>query len=228
MNRVFATLIICLCLVASDVAFSQERPAEAQVAARSKVNAAVTILLTPTRGDDGKPVVGREGAVPFSILIADHTNDRGHAPFGGTVEPGEKPRVAAARESAEESRFQFKEDVILKKLNDAPEVLVGSLAMYVIVVDYVSPKAMDEASSDGDGTWERQGYAWMPVEVVDQIVASDDRKIPDRYRSPHAKTDHMWSAFAKIYPQVRPEIDRVIRKERERWNEKAKAARDNR
>ena len=221
MYRVFATVICCLCVIAPDAAFSQEQSAE------TKVTAAVTILLTPTRGEDGKPVVGKDGTTQFSILIADHTNDRGHAPFGGTVEPGEKPRVAAAREAAEESRFQFKADVILKKLNDAPEVLVGSLAMYVIVVDYVSPKAMDEASSDGEGTWERQGYAWMPVEVVDQIVASEDKKIPERHRSPHAKTDHMWSAFAKIYPQVKPEIARVIRKERERRNGNPRAARDN-
>lgn len=221
MYRVFATVICCLCVIAPDAAFSREQSAE------TKVTAAVTILLTPTRGEDGKPVVGKDGTIPFSILIADHTNDRGHAPFGGTVEPGEKPRVAAARESAEESRFQFKEDVILKKLKDAPEVLVGSLAMYVIVVDYVSPKAMDEAGTKGDGAWERQGYAWMPVEVVDQIVASEDKKIPERHRSPHAKTDHMWSAFAKIYPQVKPEIARVIRKERERRNGNPRAARDN-
>ncbi len=222
MYRVCVTVILCLWIGVPEAVVSQERPAE------TKVTAAVTILLTPTRGEDGKLVVGKDGTTQFSILIADHTNDRGHAPFGGTVEPGEKPRVAAARETAEESRFQFKEDVILKKLTDAPEVLVGSLALYVVVVDYVSPKAMDEASSDGDGSWERQGYAWMPVEVVDQIVASEDKKIPERYRSPHAKTDHMWSAFAKVYPQVRPEITRVIRGERERRNEKARKDRDKR
>ena len=220
MFRVCVSVVVLLWMGMSGTAIAQEQPAE------TKVTAAVTILLTPTRGDDGKPVVGKDGTTQFSILIADHTNDRGHAPFGGTVGPGEKPRVAAARETAEESRFQFKEDVILKKLNDAPEVLVGSLAMYVIVVDYVSPKAMDEASSDGDGAWERQGYAWMPVEAVDQIVASEDKKIPERYRSPHAKKDHMWSAFAKVYPQVRPEITRVIRKERERRNGKTTSDKD--
>ena len=219
MSRICLMAILSLFVAEAQTAFAQERPADANI------TGAVTILLTPTRGTDGKPVVGRDGSTQFSILIADHTNDRGHAPFGGRVEPDEKPRGAAARETAEESRFQFKAAVILNKLNDAPEVLVGSLAMYVIVVDYVSPKAMDEASVDGDGAWERQGYAWMPVDVVDQIVASDDGKIPERYRSPHAKTDHMWSAFVKVYPHVRPEITRAIGEERERRIGKAKAAR---
>ncbi len=222
MHRVFATVIFCLCVIAPGTASSDERTSA------TKVTAAVTILLTPTRGTDGKPLADKDGATPFSILIADHTNDRGHAPFGGTVDPGEKPRVAAAREAAEESRFQFKESVILKKLNAAPEVLAGSLAMYVIVVDYVSPKSMDEASIEGDGAWERQGYTWMPVEVVDQIVASDDGKIPERYRSPRAKTDHMWNAFMKIYPQARPQIAREIRKERARQNRENKAAESSR
>ncbi len=218
MCRVCVVVMFCLCAVAWEAAFSQERTPD------TKITGAVTILLTPTRGTDGKPIVGKDGAIPFSILIADHTNDRGHAPFGGTVEPDEKPRVAAARETAEESRLQFKESVILKKLNDAPEVLVGSLAMYVIVVDYVSPKTMDDASIEGNGAWERQGYAWMPVEVVDQIVASDDGKIPERYRSPRAKTDHMWSAFMKVYPHVRPQIAREIKKERERQSRKRDSA----
>lgn len=218
MCRICSVVIFSLCVVAPEASFSQERTPD------TKITGAVTILLTPTRGSDGKPAAGKDGTIPFSILIADHTNDRGHAPFGGTVEDGEKPRVAAARETAEESRFQFKESVILKKLNDAPQVLVGSLAMYVIVVDYVSPKAMDDASVEGNGAWERQGYAWMPVEAVDQIVASDDGKIPERYRSPRSKTDHMWSAFMKVYPHVRPQIAREIQKGRGRRSRKRDSA----
>lgn len=180
----------------------------------NRVSAAVTILLSPTRDKDMKLVTNQAGELEYSMLLADHTNDRGHAPLGGTVELEETGQMAAARETAEESRFEFKEAAILAKVKEVPEVRIGNLAAYVVIVDYLSPTTLNEAKIETTGAGERHAYTWIPVEVIDRVLMSEGFKIPKQYRSQEAKSDYLWEAFVKIYPHVRPQIQKTIESDR--------------
>ena len=202
---------MCRILLAMMIAISPQLG----VAQRSEkqIRGAVAILLTPMI-HNGQVVRGPNGELQYSMLLADHTNDRGHAPLGGTVEPGETARAAAARETAEESRFAFKESAVLQKLELAKPIVVGTVAFFVTVVDYINPDKIERAAFEGAGSNERMGFSWVPVDVVTQIVASEDRKISKQYRSRLARSDYLWTAFSDVYPLISGAIAKQIEKDR--------------
>ncbi len=206
--------IVAATFLVSSVSFHSVALAQVSSTPDEAIGAA-TILLTPSRRENGELVRDGDGNVMYAMLIADHTNDRGHAPLGGTIETGESARVCAARETSEESRNVLSESKIYELVRDAPELLAGKIAVYVIVIDYVDPSEFDNAPEDCDGCEERVGYVWVPVRVVDQIIASDDKKIPKQHRSIHSHSDSMSDLFAKIYPATRRYIGDVIKSDRE-------------
>ena len=177
-----------------------------------------TILLAPTRDQYGIIERDVDGNIQYSVLIADHIDsDRGYATMGGTVEGGEDPRDAAARETEQESRGKYRRDDIRNKIENARAIKKGNFIVYVVIVDdLIHEDEIESASMDCEDCGERYGYKWIPLSELDKVVMVKGNKLAKEQRSEHSKTDYLFEKFVRVYNAARKEVDKEVEKDRNR------------
>ena len=137
------------------------------------------------------------------LLLADHRlplqRQRGWSGFGGLCD-GQPAKVAAARETEEETKGYYNRREILAALETCPVIRIGDFTTFFVKVDYVPAAVFNNQKPPGtaSGYLERGPYAWIPYAVIRQAVDSRQAGrtfIPGKYLPADALTDWFFEPF---------------------------------